>query len=123
MKMLNNDDFVFDDWYQLAINDPEAFEEARLAAIESCLADIPEDRHQRLRGLQWRIDTLRTQSKTPLSACVKIYNMMWEKVTGEHGMIESITALAEPHQPRPAPSKKADVLRFSPRLVEETELA
>lgn len=122
MKMLNSDDFVFDDWYQLAINDPQAFEKARLEAIESCLADIPADRHQRLRGLQWKIDTLRKQSKTPLSACIKIYNMMWDKVAGEHGMIDSISALGEPkaHQ---APAKKAEVLSFTPRLVEKTELA
>ena len=88
----------FDDWLQLAMNDPDAFEVARTAAIGSFLSSTPAHSRQRLTGLQWRIDMLRTRSKTPMAACQAIYNSL-------------------------QPLYKADILPFQPRLKEDGELS
>ena len=85
--------FDFDHWHQLAKTNPQAFEEKRLAMIESVIATAPRDMQQRLRGLQWRIDMERERSKNPLNACVNLYRMMWNKVYGQDGLLEALDNL------------------------------
>ncbi|HEB55511.1 MAG TPA: DUF3135 domain-containing protein [Gammaproteobacteria bacterium] len=68
----------FDHWSEIARTDPEAFEAMRREIIRACIDSAPQDRQQRMRGLQWQIDCLRAQSKNPLSACLKISRMMWD---------------------------------------------
>jgi len=89
----------FDDWSRLARENPDAFEAARRAVIEEFLASTPAHSRKRLRGLQWRIDTIRTRSSNPMAACLDIYGMMWDKLAGENGMIETLQALEKPHLP------------------------
>jgi hypothetical protein len=104
----------FDDWRELASHDPDAFEAARSAVIEEFLASAPDHSRRRLRGLQWRIDTIREHSSNPMAACLDIYSMMWDKLAGENGMLETIQTLDKPrlpHKPRPS----AQILDFRPR--------
>jgi len=68
----------FDRWSKIARTDPETFEAMRTEIINDCIDNAPLDRQQRLRGLQWQIDCLRAQSSNPLSACIKISQMMWD---------------------------------------------
>ncbi len=79
--------FDFDRWANLARQDPAAFERHRRAEIVRLLRRVPVSRRRRLRGLQWRIDQVRRTSGTPLAACVRISQMMWESVQGEHGLV------------------------------------
>ena len=104
----------FDDWLKLAMNDPEAFETARTAAIEEFLSSTPLHRRNRLIGLQWRINMMRNRSKTPMAACQAIYSMMWDKLAGDHGMIESLKAIANQQFQCLEPSHNADILPFQP---------
>ena len=67
----------FDAWAALAKADPEAFERKRKEAIEACIADAPVEYQPRLRGLQFRVDMERSRASNPLSATIRISNMMW----------------------------------------------
>lgn len=78
--------FDFDYWADLAGRDPEQFERDRRAALARAMRRVPPHRRQRLRGLQWRIDQVRRNARTPMAACIRISNMMWDAVHGEHGL-------------------------------------
>ena len=104
----------FDDWCELASDDPDAFEAARSAVIEEFLGSVPSHSRKRLRGLQWRIDTIRDRSSNPMAACLDIYGMMWDKLAGENGMIETLQSFEKPHLLYKAPAS-AQILDFQPR--------
>jgi len=67
--------FDFDEWSGLAKSDPDGFETRRLERLERVIltGDL-----NRLRGLQWRIDTERKLSKSPLKFCLHLYTLMWD---------------------------------------------
>jgi hypothetical protein len=102
---------TFDAWVELAHSDPAEFELQRSRVLQQAIerARRPEQR-QRLQGLQWRIDKIRECSKTPMAACVRMYDMMWDSVLGDNGMLDILNRL---HEDRPVAarlSKKAPVI-------------
>ena len=113
----------FDDWLELAMNDPDAFEAARTEAIQGFLSSIPAHSRKRLTGLQWRIDMMRERSKTPMAACQAIYSMMWDKLAGDNGMLDNLKALANEGFSNLEPLHNADILPFQPRLEDDGELS
>jgi hypothetical protein len=70
-------DFDFDTWALLAREDPEEFERKRRAAIDNLIASSPENQ-RRLAGIQFRIDMERRLAHTPLKACLRLSEMMWD---------------------------------------------
>lgn len=72
--------FDFETWAHLAKHDKDEFERRREAAIEHLIASAPPSSQRRLRGLQFRIDMERRRAVTPLGACVRISEMMWDSV-------------------------------------------
>lgn len=86
MTQLSNRKLDFDHLLQLAEKDPMRFESMRQAAINDFISTLPQERQQRMRQLQWRIDQER-RGRTPLSACVKISNMMWDHMVGPQGLL------------------------------------
>lgn len=82
--------FDFDEWSRLARHDPRAFEARRLAMLEAVIESGTPPRRQRLRGLQWRIDRERERCPSPLSACVRLSDMMWRSFAGPGGLSESL---------------------------------
>ena len=81
--------FNFDEWKALAENNPKAFEFVRQKMIDSLIAEAGEK--GRLKSLQWRIDVERERSKTPMSACVRISNMMFDSLYGDSGLANALT--------------------------------
>lgn len=104
----------FDWWSDLAKSDPQAFEKMRLAAIEEVIQSAPESQQPRLRGLQWQIDHERRRSSNPLSACMRISNMMWNALLGPGGLLESMKELSGPESEKPSQHNQAmgKVLQF-----------
>lgn len=91
--------FDFDEWSQLAKDDPFAFEARRVALIEEYLRQFPQSGQRRLRGLQFRIDMVRRRARTPMGACLKISSMMWESLLGTQGLKAALdTLVASPNQ-------------------------
>ena len=78
----------FEGWRRLAQDDPEGFERRRRATIDAAIDQAPWEQRDRLRRLQWRIDQVRRRSGSPLAACVRLSNMMWERICGEHGLLQ-----------------------------------
>ena len=83
----------FDHWSELASSNPEAFEIKRQEAVNEFIASRPPERQQHLRHLQWRIDGVRRTAGTPLAACIRIHDMMWESVYGPNGLLEVLQSV------------------------------
>ncbi|HHO68488.1 MAG TPA: DUF3135 domain-containing protein [Gammaproteobacteria bacterium] len=99
----------FDQWAELARRDPEAFEARRSELIEAAINRLPADRRQRMRCLQWKIDQVRARSGTPMAACIRISEMMWDSLVGPGGLQEALQRLGDD---RPGPLPEARVLEF-----------
>jgi len=91
--MQGKDEFPFDDWMRLAAEDPDSFEKARRLMIDSLIEAAPLPAQPRLRGLQWQVDQARTLTRNPLGACVRISNLMWQKLLGPDGLVEQLERL------------------------------
>lgn len=85
--------YDFDALARLAVDDPEEFERVRERAIRAAIDDAPQPARKRLEGLQWQIDVERSQSETPLAACSKLNQMLWEQVSGPGGLLDSLGGL------------------------------
>ncbi len=88
--------FDFAGWARLAREDPVAFERERARLIGQLIEAAPAEQRPRLEALQWRVEQVRRLSRTPLAACLKLSSMMWERVTGEHGLLAQIQGLEQP---------------------------
>ena len=101
----------FGEWAELAGRDPVAFERRRVGAVESLIALAPDVLGDRLRGLQWQVDQMRRRSRSPAGGCLRISNMMWDKVTGRDGLLDALDALSC-GEARPRGKPSATILAF-----------
>lgn len=99
----------FDQWSALAKSDPVAFEMQRVRFIDETISAMPAHKQQRMRCLQWKIDQVRNRARTPMGACVKISEMMWESLTGPGGLNEALNRLRSGQYEQPP---AAAVLKF-----------
>src|SRR3990172_2268120 len=110
-------DIDFDEWCTLASTDPHSFEKQRQHLVDAVIDSVPEDKQLRLRRLQWRIDKVRETSGSPLAACIRISDMMWDAVMGKGGLREALHILSQA-EPEAVPflhnKPKATVLPFRP---------
>jgi len=119
-KMSNQMTFDFEYWRKLAEEDPALFEMKRREEIDKVISNAPsKELQERLQRLQWRVDMERRRSKTATQACVRIYGMMWKRVYGEDGLLESLNQLLQYNTDMPKKEMReekakatADVLRF-----------
>lgn len=102
----------FDQWSALAKTDPVEFELQRARFLEDTINAMPAHKQQRMRCLQWKIDQVRNQARTPMAACVKLSEMMWESLTGPGGLNEALGRLQAGNY---APPPRAAVLSFPSR--------
>jgi len=103
----------FDEAVALARQDPEAYEQYRLDAVEALITSSSRKNQQHLRRLQWRIDQERKRAPNAAAACVKIYQMMWDSFTGENGFVDIICNGNYPSRNASDTPPKAKVLLFS----------
>ena len=99
----------FDSWSKLARSDPEAFEAKRAQVIEQMIQRMPVHKQQRMRCLQWKIDQVRARASNPLSACIKLSDMMWDSLAGPGGLREALEGLGQRNF---EPPPKAGVVDF-----------
>jgi hypothetical protein len=109
MTQLCNRNLDFDHLLKLAKRDPIRFEDLRQAAIDDFISTLPQERQQRMRQLQWRIDQER-RNRSPLGACVKISTMMWEHMVGPQGLLGYLQG--DISRDLPGEKRKADILDF-----------
>lgn len=112
MHQSSESTFDFEGWAALAKADPQAFEARREAEIARLIARASPRSRPRLQGLQWRIDMERQRANNPLSSCMRIFDLMWDAVYGERGLLEALHSLeGRPPAGRPA----AEILEFHDR--------
>lgn len=80
----------FDQWHSLASEDPQGFEQLRRSLLEEVISRAPQRRQRRLRGLQWRVDQVRSHAPNPMAACISLSSMMWDAFAGEHGLVDTL---------------------------------
>jgi hypothetical protein len=102
----------FDYWLNLAQNDPERFESLRQEMLESHIRRASDTQQTRLRRLQWRIDRVREQAKSPMAACISISDMMWDTFNHLANGYQHVELLKRGQESKPG---KATVLPFTPR--------
>jgi len=68
----------FDVLKKMAESDPEGLEQLRQQYVNEIIDTAPEKARRKLRGLQFQIDAQRQIHTTPLAACIKISQMMYE---------------------------------------------
>lgn len=107
------DIFDFEHWARLAQSDPEAFETERRAAVASILDEAPPDIRRNLECLQWKIDQVRGRAPNPLSACMRISDLMWDRALGTGGLLSAVECLADPSLPL-GRGKTADIVPLHP---------
>jgi len=104
----------FDQWHELAKSDPERFEAMREALVNEALAKMPTQRRDRLRGLQWRIDTIRQHSQSPLGCCIRISEMMWDSLSHNYGLLNLRQHLFDTPQVPFQGQTSATIIPFAP---------
>jgi hypothetical protein len=105
----------FHHWALLADCDPQAFENLRRELIEQFIQEAPEERRQKLRCLQWRIDQERRLSKSPLGACIRLTRMMWDKVMAQGGLLDNLQQLSKDLEGNAHTERSATLLPFPRR--------
>lgn len=70
----------FDTLMELAEKDPAAFDQLKAEAVEETISSASESNQHRLRGLQWQVDVELQKAKTPMEGCVKVSEMMHDKL-------------------------------------------
>ena len=104
-----SDSFDFDSWATLARTDQYAFELKRKRILEAVIAEAPARNQTQLRRMQWKLDRIREIAPTPLAACVRMQELMWESVLGDNGLLERLQQLPTSSPP---PANSAEILEF-----------
>ncbi len=96
----------FNQWRDMAQQDPEAFEVLRQQMVAQVIESAPPRVRKRLRGLQWRIDQVRRRRGSAMGSCLELYDMMWDTLIGEAGMMARMEQVAR----RQVPDHQAEVI-------------
>ncbi len=96
----------FDELSEMWRNDKEAAEAYHRAVIDDFILGLPDDKQERARGLQWRIDQELRKYKDPVARMNRMVEMLWE------GFFELDTAL---NKGVTFERSKAEVINFPTR--------
>lgn len=87
----------FDELMKLAQEQPEQLEALRQEHIDQLINNADERHQQRLRGLQFQIDSQRKiHNSSPMGACMKIGKMMHESFAELRAYLNEATSLNDP---------------------------
>jgi hypothetical protein len=103
--------FDFDRWADLAQQDPAVFERLRQLTVELAILKHSRRNRERLQGLQWRIDRVREQARTPMAACVHLSDLMWDTFERLNESYHDPDAVRRTAQPRTPPIPLRDPRR------------
>lgn len=86
---------LFEYQANLAKTDPERLQRELMEEFEKFLLQVPPERHQELRQLQWRIDMERKKARNPTDAMVRLQKMMWRQFYAEDGFVFAVKQLVK----------------------------
>ena len=109
MSSRHDSGFDFNLWAEAARSDPEQFERMRSELLREFIDEAPQNYRHRLSGLQFKLDLERRRAKTPLAACIRISQLMLNKLHDEF-----IPALRMEPSAIADPTGRAQVIDFDP---------
>lgn len=112
--------FNFDEWAELAKQDPASFELKRQQAIDTTIQRASPEVQQRLRGLQFAVDSYRL-FHTPLSCCVKFNVMMHQSLAQLRDSLKSFQQSSHQDQQNQLPNSTAKVINLPMRNTENKQ--
>ena len=83
----------FDHFASLAKKDPDAFEAYRKKLIEKTIEDAPRERRTNLQRYQWRIDQETRKHDNSLGACIKLTQMMSQRMFSINKQLDTLTKI------------------------------
>jgi hypothetical protein len=110
---------------RLAVESPSAFEDLRQQLIEGLINTAPGRMQARLRGVQFRVDSIRRLTHSSLGATVKIYALMWNSFLEMDQQLRDFVVLTRTNSYRPVsaiaesqPYHSAKIIQFRrPQIV------
>lgn len=81
----------FDTLKQMAEENPEGLEALRKRHVDALINNAPQAMQRRLRGLQFQIDAQREIHSTPMAACIKLSQMMYDSFSELRYLLNSAT--------------------------------
>ena len=82
--------FNFDEWVELAKNNPERFEDKRQHLIEEFISSCPEKHKKGLGQLQWQIDGIRLRAPSPMVAAGQMHRLMQQRLSRQKELFEEL---------------------------------
>lgn len=107
----------FDTLVELANTDPDGLEHLRSSLIRDFIDRAPDNQRQRLQGLQFTIDMERRKAKNPVQSCMRMSQMMHERVTDLCDSLNDFSTLSA--VPQPVPVGSAKIIPLRPRSWED----
>lgn len=107
----------FDALMDLANRDPDGLEHLRTSLIRDFIDRAPDNQRQRLQGLQFTIDMERRKAKNPVQSCMRMSQMMHERVTDLCDSLNDFSTLSA--VPDPVQLRPAKVIPLRPRSWED----
>ena len=121
-KLNTNMEIDFDEGARLAREGPDAYEDLRNRLIQELMDNTSPEIRPRMQGLQWQIDQIRSTSANPMASCLRISQMMWDSVLGDHGLVDHMHQLSNPQsQNASKPRALATVIKMSDSLNKEKD--
>ncbi len=110
----------FDALLGMALNDPERLEQLRVDLTNQVIDSAPDRIKHRLHGLQFEIDARRRSASTPLSACMKISEMMHESFGSLRIVLNNIASEDSPLADfeKPKLTASAQILPFRSKAAQ-----
>jgi hypothetical protein len=110
---------AFDVLVDMARNDPQRLESLRTVLTDEVIEGATSQRQRRrLQGLQFRVDVERQRARSPISACIKISEMMC------HSLAELHKSMVTPFvDERSTNRQNATMLSFPDRTDSKTTAA
>lgn len=70
-------------------SNPEQLDQIKQAAVDDLIESANENHQERLKGLQWQVDMELKKSKSAMDGCIRVSEMMHEKLWELRAVLQS----------------------------------
>lgn len=100
--------FEFNEWKDLYVADPAAFEEKRIDALQGYIDSVEEKGRKALEQTLFRIEMTRRRSKSPLQSAIEASRLMWESFDKLKDSLEELQSAAQHYEEQAKDSRRSN---------------
>lgn len=100
--------FEFNEWKDLYVADPAAFEEKRIDALQGYIDSVEEKGRKALEQTLFRIEMTRRRSKSPLQSAIEASRLMWESFDKLKDSLEELQSAAQHYEDEAKDSRRSN---------------